>query len=255
MRRPVRSVVNLPKVVSPDEWLAARLELLEREKELTRLRDAVNTQRRELPMTEVEKDYRFTGPDGEVTLLEMFEGRRQLVVYHFMFDPEWDEGCKSCSFTTDSIGHLAHLQARDTTLALTSRAPRPKIERYQKRMGWDIPWYSSYDSDFNYDFHVTLDENIAPIYYNYRTKDEHERAGAPWYTGMDLHELHGVSVFLRDGDSVYHTYSTYARGTDVLSGSYNWLDLTPLGRQEDWELPAGRGEGTFMAWVRRHDEY
>ncbi|MEU8194180.1 DUF899 domain-containing protein [Microbispora amethystogenes] len=249
--------VNLPRVVSRDEWLAARVELLAEEKALTRARDAVNTRRRSLPMVRIDKEYLFTGPHGEARLPDLFEGRRQLIVYHFMFDPGWDAGCRSCSLTVDGIGHLAHLHARDTTLALVSRAPFGAIEAYRARMGWQIPWYSSYGGDFNHDFHVTLDESVAPIFYNYRTRAEHERAGAPWYTGAELREIHGVSVFLRDrrDGAVFHTYSTYARGTDLLTATYNWLDLTALGRQEDWESPPGRGDGPFMSWVRRHDEY
>jgi predicted dithiol-disulfide oxidoreductase (DUF899 family)/ketosteroid isomerase-like protein len=194
----------------------------------------------------------FEGPRGPARLLDLFEGRRQLVVYHFMFDPSWDAGCPSCSFLTDNIGHLAHLHARNTTLALVSRAPLKKIEAYRNRMGWSIPWYSSFGSDFNYDFHVTLDERIAPVEYNYTDKAVLLAKGESYFTGG---ESHGLSGFMRDGDNVFHTYSAYARGTDLLVGTYNYLDMTALGRQEDWEEPRGRSDGPFMAWLRRHDEY
>ncbi len=247
--------MNTPEAVPHEKWLTARKELLAAEKRLTHVRDEVNTMRRELPMVKIDKPYALEGPGGRVGLADLFEGRRQLIVYHFMFDPSWDEGCKSCSFTVDGIGHRAHLHARDTTLALVSRAPLTKLTAYRTRMGWTVPWYSSYGSDFNYDFHVTLDDQTAPVEYNYRTRAEHELAGMSWFTGDELHELHGVSVFLRTGEGVFHTYSAYARGTDLLTGTYNWLDLTPYGRQEDWERPPGRGDSPFMSWLRRHDEY
>jgi uncharacterized protein (TIGR02246 family) len=169
-----------------------------------------------------------------------------------MFDPSWDAGCPSCSFLTDNIGHLAHLHARKTTLVLVSRAPLAKIETYRKRMGWTVPWYSSFGSDFNYDFHVTLDEAVAPVEYNYTDKAALVSKGESYFTQG---ESHGLSVFLRDGGSIFHTYSTYARGTDLLVGTYNYLDMTALGRQEDWEEPRGRSDSPFMAWLRRHDEY
>jgi predicted dithiol-disulfide oxidoreductase (DUF899 family) len=169
--------VEYPKVVSRAEWLNARKELLAKEKELTRHRDAVNAERRRLPMVKIEKDYAFEGPGGKVRLLDLFGGRRQLLVYHFMFDPSWDEGCPSCSFLVDNIGHLAHLHARKTFLTLVSRAPLAKIERFKKSMGWTVPWYSSFGSDFNYDFHVTLDESVAPVEYNDRDKSELVRKG------------------------------------------------------------------------------
>lgn len=153
--------MNDPRVVSRDEWLAARRELLAEEKEFTRQRDALNTGRRKLPMVEIDKKYTFRGPDGQVSLPDLFKGRGQLLIYHFMFDPDWDEGCETCSFLADGIGHLAHLHARDTTLAMTSRAPLPKLEAFRQRMGWTVPWYSSFGSDFNYDFHVTLDPAVA----------------------------------------------------------------------------------------------
>jgi predicted dithiol-disulfide oxidoreductase (DUF899 family) len=244
--------VEYPRVVSRAEWLAARKEFLIKEKVLTQLRDQLNAERRRLPMVKIEKVYVFEGPDGNVPLLHLFEGRRQLIMYHFMFDPSWDEGCPNCSFLVDNIGHLAHLYARSTSLVLVSRAPLARIEPFKKRMGWTVPWYSSFGSDFNYDFHVTLDEAVAPVEYNYRDKAELVQKGETYFTQG---ESHGLSVFLRDGDGMFHTYSTYARGTDLLAGTYNYLDLTPLGRQEDWEEPPGRSNSSFLAWVRHHDRY
>ncbi len=246
------NTIEYPRVVSRAEWLAARKELLLKEKEFTRLRDQVNADRRRLPIVKIDKHYEFDGPDGKVRLLDLFEGLRQLIVYHFMFDPTWDEGCPSCSYLVDNLGNLAHLHARDTSLALISRAPLGKIEPFKKRMGWTVPWYSSFGSDFNYGFHVTMDETVAPVAYNYRDKAEHVRKGEAYFTQG---ELPGLSVFLRDGESIFHTYSTYARGLDLLAGTYNYLDLTALGRQEDWEQPAGRSDGPFMHWVRHHDRY
>jgi predicted dithiol-disulfide oxidoreductase (DUF899 family) len=167
-----------------------------------------------------------------------------LIVDHFMFDPSWDDGCPSCSGRVDQYGNLAYLHLRDTTMAVVSRAPLDKIQPFKERMGWTFPWYSSYGSDFNYDFHVTLDEAVAPVEYNYRTKAELVAAGAP----PDLAgELHGTSVFLRDGDRVFHTYSTYARGTEQVGGTHYYLDMTALGRQEDWEEPRGRAGGAPRA--------
>jgi predicted dithiol-disulfide oxidoreductase (DUF899 family) len=235
--------MNLPEVVSRDEWIAARKELLGKEKEFTRRRDALNAERRRLPMVRIDKDYVFEGPDGKVSLLDLFEGRRQLIVGHFMFSPEWDEGCPSCSVGADEIsdGLLTHLHTRDTTFVYVSRAPIHKIEAYKARKGWAFPWYSSYGSDFNYDFHVTLDESVTPIEYNYRTKVEHEQTGSDAYAKADQPiERPGRSCFLRDGDSVYYTYSVYARGLETVGGSYYFLDETALGRQEDWEEPKGR---------------
>ncbi len=243
--------MNLPHVVSRAEWLAAREELLKKEKEATRARDALNAERRMLPMVRIEKDYAFEGPDGEASLLDLFEGRRQLIVGHFMFDPDWDDGCPSCSAGADEIsaGLLDHLNARETTLVQVSRAPIAKIEAYKAKKGWTFPWYSSFGSDFNYDFHVTLDETVAPVEYNYRTRAELEQAGLHGLTG----DLHGTSVFLRDthagtgGDRVFHTYSVYARGAEWFGGSYAYLDLTALGRQEDWEEPKGRADDARRA--------
>ena len=239
--------MSLPDVVSREAWRAARVDLLAQEKAMTRARDALNTKRRELPMVRIEKDYVFEGPDGSARLLDLFDGRRQLIVQHFMFDPSWDDGCPSCSAAADEIsaGLLEHLHARDTTLAVVSRAPIERIERYKARKGWTFPWYSSNGTDFNYDFHVTLDESVAPVEYNFRDKEELEQAGLGWLADGSS-EQPGYSVFLRDGDQIFHTYSMYARGAESLGGSYYFLDLTALGRQEDWEEPkdrAGSGRG------------
>ena len=232
--------MTLPQVVSQEEWLAARKALLVKEKELTRARDALVAERRRLPMVEVTKPYEFEGPDGRVGLLDLFEGRLQLIVGHFMFDPRWDDGCPSCSAGADEMsdGLRAHLHTRDTTLAYVSRAPLAKIEDYKARRGWTFPWYSSYGSDFNYDFHVTLDESVAPLEYNFRRLD------VDWEQPV---EMPGTSVFLREGDRVFHTYSSYARGAEQTGGSYYFLDLTALGRQEDWEEPKGRAEAVRAA--------
>src|SRR4051794_9069554 len=219
--------MSLPRIASRDEWLAARTELLAKEKEMTRARDALNAERRRLPMVEITKDYAFEGPSGTVALLDLFEGRRQLIVKHFMFAPEWDEACPSCTAGTDEMtdGLFAHLHARDTTLVQVSRAPLAKLQAWQAGRGWTIPWYSTHGSDFNHDFAVTVDAE-HPVY-NYRR--------------VDLEgEMPGQSAFLRDGDRVFHTYSWYARGAEMTGGSYYWLDMTALGRQEDWEEPKGR---------------
>ena len=218
-----------PQVVTREEWLVARKALLAREKATTRAGDELSAERRRLPMVEIDKEYVFEGPRGRVGLLGLFEGRRQLIVYHFMFDPEWDEGCNSCSVVADNVGHLAHLHARDTSFALVSRAPLSKIEPFKARMGWTVPWYSSFGSDFNYDFHVTEDESVRPIEYNYRNKAELIEAQPYMLSG----ETPGLSVFLRGGDRIFHTYSTYARGLEAVIGTYSYLDLTPLGRGEE----------------------
>jgi predicted dithiol-disulfide oxidoreductase (DUF899 family) len=245
--------VSDPEVVSYEQWLAARLELLAKEKELTRHRDEVNTARRMLPMVEVTKDYTFEGPQGELSLLDMFEGRSQLVMHHVMFGPEDDEACPSCSFWEDNVGDLTHLHARDTTYVAVSRAPLAKLRAYQKRMGWTVPWYSSYGSEFNYDFHVSFDASIRPVEWNYKSYDQLVAMDPSWKDWCG--EEQGVSTFLRRGEQVFHTYSTYGRGDDLLNTTYNMLDLTARGRQEGWEKPEGRGEGPFMGWLRRHDEY
>ncbi|MDX1931993.1 MAG: DUF899 domain-containing protein [Capsulimonadales bacterium] len=219
-----------PPVADPEEWRAARLELLAEEKELTRRRDAVNARRRRLPMTPVVKPYRFDGPGGKTGLLDLFEGKRQLIVYHFMFDPEWEKGCGGCPGFVDALGDLSLLGERDTRFVLISRAPLPKLEAYKAARGWDRPWYSSFGSDFNYDFHVTLDPSVAPVEYNFKPVTE---PGAD--SGGPRGESHGLSVFFRLGDRVFHTYSVYARGVETLSDAYALLDVTPYGRQEDFE--------------------
>ena len=242
--------MSLPPIVSRGEWLVARKALLAREKEFTHQRDALSAERRRLPMVEIEKEYVFEGPAGKATLLDLFEDRRQLIVGHFMFDPRWDDGCPSCTAGADEIskGLLEHLHARDTTFAYVSRAPLTKIESYKSRKGWTFPWYSSFGSDFNYDFHVTLDEAVMPVEYNYRTKAEHERAGTALYVEGDQPvEDPGRSSFLRVDDCVFHTYSVYARGLETIGGSYYMLDETVLGRQEDWEEPKGRVESARAA--------
>jgi predicted dithiol-disulfide oxidoreductase (DUF899 family) len=243
--------MSLPQIASRDEWLAARTALLAKEKDMTRQRDALNAERRLLPMVEIDKAYVFEGPDGPASLLDLFEGRRQLIVGHFMFDPSWDDGCPSCSAGADEVaqGLLDHLHARETTLAYVSRAPLPKIADYKARKGWTFPWYSSYGSDFNYDFHVTMDESVAPVEYNYRSAEEHARAGATFFTdaAQQPFEMPGTSYFLRDGERVFHTYSTFARGAEQTGGSYYFLDLTALGRQEDWEEPKGRAAAAHAA--------
>jgi len=228
-------------VASRQEWLNARTELLADEKAMTRARDELNTKRRELPMVKIDTEYVFEGPDGKATLLDLFEGRRQLVVVHFMFDPTWEDGCPSCTAGADEVsqGLMDHLHMRETTLAYVSRAPLDKIERYKTKRGWTFPWYSSYDSDFNYDFHVTLDESVTPIEYNFRTKDEHVARGVDFDSNSSS-EMPGRSHFLRDGDAIFHTYSVYARGLESIGGSYYLLDETALGRQEEWEEPKDR---------------
>lgn len=241
---------KLPNIVSREKWATERKKLLKEEKELTRQRDELNTKRRQLPMVEIQKDYVLEGPNGKASLHDLFEGRRQLIIYHFMFHPDWDEGCPSCSFLVDNIGHLSHLYARNTTLALVSRAPLEKLQAYKTRLGWNLPWYSSYESDFNYDFHVSISQEKGSTEYNYSEKPEMVKS----LNGKKV-EVPGTSVFLRDGNTIFHTYSSYARGGDLLLGTYNWLDLTALGRQEAWEQPEGRSDGPFMNWVRRHDQY
>src|SRR5438309_2699606 len=239
--------MTLPKIASSDEWRAARTALLVKEKELTRARDALNVERRNLPMVKIDKDYVFAGPDGKASLLDLFEGRRQLIVQHFMFDPSWDDGCPSCTAAADEIseGLLRHLHTRDTTFAAISRAPVEKIEKYKAKRGWTHPWYSSFGSDFNYDFHVTIDEAVAPIEYNFRTKDEIDATGFEFPEGSS--EQPGHSAFLRIGEDVFHTFSSYARGAEWLGGSYAFLDWTALGRQEEWEEPKGRAESARAA--------
>jgi predicted dithiol-disulfide oxidoreductase (DUF899 family) len=227
-----QSQTRLPNVASQAEWLAASKTLLAKEKELTRERDQLAAERRRLPMVKIDKPYAFEGPAGKVSLLDLFEGRRQLILYHFMFAPGvqgWPTaGCPGCSMFVDQIGHLAHLHARDVSFALVSRAPLSRIQPYQKRMGWAIPWYSSSESDFNDDFEVSTPEG----------------------------ETFGLSVFLRDGDSVFRTYFTNRRGVEALGPVWTFLDLTPYGRQEEWEdSPDGWPQTPPYEWWRRHDEY
>ncbi len=229
------------KVVSREQWLKARQALLAREKEFTRQRDALSRQRRELPWVKVEKEYVFDTPQGKRTLAELFDGRSQLLVYHFMLGPGWEEGCKCCSYLADHFdGARIHLAHRDVTFLVVSRAPLPQIEAFRKRMGWRFPWASSYGGDFNFDYHVsfTKDEMAeGQVYYNYGRQP------------FGSQEAPGASVFYKDGNGdVYHTYSTYARGLDILVGTYNFLDLVPKGRDED-------GLAFSMAWVRHHDRY
>ena len=241
--------MTLPRIVTRDEWLAARKELLAQEKELTRWRDALNVQRRELPMVEVTKDYVFEGPDGPAHLRDLFEGRPQLIVYHFMFDPSWEDGCPSCTAGTDELssGFLEHLRTRDTSYALVSRAPLAKLERWKAARGWDIPWYSSYGSSFNHDFGVTIDESVRPGAYNFRSKAEYEAMGSDFFEYDQPFEMPGRSCFLTVDGRVFHTYSQYARGLESTGGSYYFLDLTVLGRQEEWEEPKGRSESVRTA--------
>jgi predicted dithiol-disulfide oxidoreductase (DUF899 family) len=244
------TAMSLPRIATQQEWLAARTELLAKEKELTRQRDALNTERRNLPMTEVGKDYVFDGPGGQVGLADLFEGRTQLIIYHFMFDPEWEDGCPSCTAGTDELndGFLEHLHTRDTSYAMVSRAPLAKLERWKAKKGWDLPWYSSHGTDFNYDFGVTIDESVRPGSYNYRSKAEFEAQGLPEFFASDQpFEMPGRSCFLQADGRVFHTYSQYARGLESTGGSYYFLDLTALGRQEEWEEPKGRSESARSA--------
>jgi len=255
---------NLPPVVSHEEWLIARRELLAQEKELTRARDRVNAERRRLPMVRVDKPYTFEGPDGTVGLLEMFEGRPQLVMHHFMFGPDWDTGCPSCSTAADGIGNLRQLHVRNTTLVAVSRAPYAKLAAFRERMGWTFPWYSSHGSDFNYDFQATLDDRVAPVLPQFRTEAELAEAGTPWQDGpwtesMRGTEMPGISAFLRVGEEVFHTYSTYERGIEQFHYGIPYLDLTALGRQEEWEEPKGRAAPLGLQVggpnIRLPDEY
>jgi predicted dithiol-disulfide oxidoreductase (DUF899 family) len=227
------------KIVSQDEWLAARKALLAKEKQFTKARDALSQQRRELPWVKVEKNYVFGGPDGKEALADLFGGNSQLIVYHFMLGPGWQAGCPSCSYLADHFdGANIHLAQRDVSLVVVSRAPLAEIKAYQKRMGWKFKWVSSNGSDFNRDFHVsfTKDEMAGEVDYNY-AKGKFPSEEAP-----------GLSAFIKDDGAVFHTYSAYARGLDILVGAYNFLDLAPKGRDED-ALPWS------MSWVRRHDEY
>jgi predicted dithiol-disulfide oxidoreductase (DUF899 family) len=232
--------MNQPEIVSEAEWLVARKDLLRREKEFTRQRDALSAARRTLPMVKIEKEYVFEGPAGKQTLADLFEGRSQLIVYHFMLGPGWVEGCKSCSYLADHFdGANWHLPHRDVTFVVISRAPLAEIKPYQERMGWRFKWLSSHGNDFNFDYHVSFteeEEEKNKVYYNYEAGE------------YMSDELPGLSVFYKDenGD-VFHSYSTYARGLDTLVGTYNLLDLAPKGRDENPD--------STMDGVRRHDEY
>jgi predicted dithiol-disulfide oxidoreductase (DUF899 family) len=230
------------KTVSHEEWIAARKQLLVKEKEFTRMRDELSRQRRELPWERVEKSYSFDGPNGKESLAELFAGKSQLIVYHFMFHPSWDAGCKSCSFWADNFNGIdVHLRDRDATFLAVSRAPYSKLEAYRKRMNWSFKWVSSLGSDFNFDYGISFTpEQLAKgeALYNYGNL-------APFGE-----ESVGISVFFKDPDEqVFHTYSCYSRGVDMLNGAYHYLDLTPKGRDE-----ANQGSNP-QAWVRRHDEY
>lgn len=226
-----------PPVVSLEDWQAALNKQTEREKAFTRARDALSAERRRLPMVAVEKSYRFEGPEGAASLVDLFQGRQQLIVYHFMFGPDWEAGCDGCSWVVDAMTHPAHLHARNTSLVLVSRAPREKLVGYQTRMGWNhVDWYSSAQSQFNYDMGVSTGDRDAPA--------------------TDRGERHGVSVFLRQGDQVYRTYFSGRRGIEYLGSLWTYLDLTPYGRQELWEdSPPGWPQTRPYVWNRRHDEY
>ncbi len=229
------------KVVSRDAWIEARSALLAREKEFTRLRDELSRQRRELPWERVEKSYVFDGPNGKETLSELFEGRHQLVVQHFMFGPDWEAGCKSCSFWADNFnGITEHLSQRDVTFVAVSRAPLPTLQAFAARMGWRFKWLSSLGSDFNFDYQVSFSpEAVAKgeVTYNYARRE------------TSMTELPGISVFFKDGHgAVFHTYSCYARGLDMMNAAYHYLDLVPKGRDE-------AGLAYPMAWVRLRDQY
>jgi predicted dithiol-disulfide oxidoreductase (DUF899 family) len=230
--------MTMPSIGTREEWLAARRALQVHEDEATAALARVSEQRRRLPMVEIEASYRFEGPEGALTLLDLFDGRRTLIVYSFMFDPSWEEGCRYCSFNVDSIPHLAHFHARDVSLVLVSRAPMAKIAPFQARMGWAIPWVSSHGSDFNRDFYATLDGTADPAQYMYRDRADLDAAGEFYFTTGEQGDSH---VFVRDGDRVFHTYTTYTLDGDLLSGIYARLDLTPFGREPDH--------------IRHHDRY
>jgi predicted dithiol-disulfide oxidoreductase (DUF899 family) len=240
--------MSLPDIASRNEWLRARKALLEREKAMTRAKDELNADRRRMPMVRIEKDYEFTGPDGTVSLLDLFDGKRQLVLQHFMFDPSWDDGCSSCTADCDEIsaGRLAHLRARDTNFVVVARAPYSKMADYKARRGWNFPYFSSFGSNFNYDFHATIDETFAPLELHLKGREEiarPEHHKLHWIlTEQQPCEIPGYSFFLRDGDDIYFTNYVTARGTESMGDSYAILDHTALGRQEEWEEPKGRAE-------------
>ena len=228
--------MKLPPVVSEEEWKTAVEQLRTKEKAATRARDALAAERRRLPRVRIEKDYAFDGPRGTASLSDLFAGRRQLLLYHFMFGPNQEAGCNGCCMFVDQVGHPGHLHARDVSFALVSRAPIGKLEPFRKRMGWTLPWYSSFASEFNHDF------GVGP-----------ERPQPDQYQDG---ENFGLSVFLRDGGAIYRTYFTTARGVEALGSVWTFLDLTPLGRQETWEdSPEGYPQTPPYTWWRRHDEY
>jgi predicted dithiol-disulfide oxidoreductase (DUF899 family) len=227
--------VAFPDVVTREQWLEARKRLLVLEKRATRERDALNAERRRLPMVRIDKEYLLEGPGGGVSLGDLFGDRRQLIVQHVMFGPDWEAACPGCTAAIDEVsgGLLAHLGSRDTAFVLVSRAPLSKLERHRAAKGWTVPWYSSYGTDYNYDFQATVDRERQQLVYNYRDEPS-------LLADTDSTEVPGFSCFLRDGGQVFHTYSTWARGTDILGSAYSLLDLTALGRQEDWEEPKDR---------------
>jgi predicted dithiol-disulfide oxidoreductase (DUF899 family) len=230
------------KTGTREEWLAARLELLEAEKALTRRSDEVARSRQELPWVQIDKDYRFETDEGTASLADLFKGRSQLLVYHFMLGPGWDEGCPSCSAIADGFaGSISHLERHDVAFVVVSRAPLDELVAYKRRMGWDFRWVSSFGSSFNYDFHVTIDLTVAPVEYNYKDQVQLEAENAAWRDWSG--EQPGMSAFVLEDGVVYHTYSTYERGVDAIWGMYPWLDRAPLGRNETG------------IWWRRHDEY
>jgi predicted dithiol-disulfide oxidoreductase (DUF899 family) len=226
----------LPEVVTREQWLEARKRLLAAEKAETRRRDALSAERRRLPMVRIEKEYLLDGPQGQVPLAGLPGNSRQLIVQHVMFDPAWDAACPGCTASVDELSGemLTHLRSRDTAFVLVSRAPLAKLLKYQASRGWTVPWYSSYGTDFNYDFRATVAKSVPQLEYNFRDRPD------LLSDGETATEVPGLSCFLRDGSDIFHTYSTYARGTDILGSAYSMLDLTALGRQEDWEEPRGR---------------
>jgi predicted dithiol-disulfide oxidoreductase (DUF899 family) len=238
--------VSLPEITTREKWLEARRELLAREKELTRRRDTLNADRRRLPMVEVGKDYTLEGPDGQVRFADLFAGRPQLIVQHVMYDPAWDAPCLGCSagFDEAAPGLFRHLESRDTSFAGVSRAPYAKLAAAKADKGWEFAWYSSYGSDFNYDFTATLDPALGPALYNFQTEQEAAQDPDPVTESM---EVPGFSCFVRDGERIFHTYSTWARGTDQIGNAYSLLDLTAFGRSENWEEPKGRAARTHGA--------
>ena len=235
----------LPTIATREEWLKARTALLGEEKELTKRHDALSTHRRELPMVEVTEPYKFVGPDGTATLLDLFEGRDQLILYSFMFHPDWDDGCPSCTAGVDEVsaGFLEHLHTRNTTYALASRAPSEKLERYKKKRGWELNWWSTEDGPYSYDFGATIDASRGYDTYNYRTLDEFAAMGQEsMRDSPQPYDMPGQNCFLQVDGRVFHTYAVFARWMESLGGSYYFLDNTALGRQKDWEKPEGRAD-------------